>query len=69
MANYAIMRFKKLKTKNEIMGALKHAFREIPTPNADASVNNVKFKDMPNQPMKRIKDTKQCFLKSTVKML
>ncbi len=47
MANYAIMRFKKLKTKNEIMGALKHAFREIHTPNADTSVQNAQFKNMP----------------------
>lgn len=47
MANYAIMRFKKLKTKNEIMGALKHAFREIHTPNADTSVQNMRFNNMP----------------------
>lgn len=47
MANFMIMRFKKLKTSNEIKGALKHCFREIPTPNADPNVPNMRFKGMP----------------------
>lgn len=38
MANYAIMRCKKLKTGGGVAASLRHAFRDRPTPNADASL-------------------------------
>lgn len=44
---YGIMRFSKLKEPMQIQGLLKHAFREIPTPNADPTKENHKFKGMP----------------------
>jgi hypothetical protein len=37
MANYAIMRLKKLKSAAKIMGMARHNFRSIDTPNADPS--------------------------------
>ncbi len=46
--NFAIMRFKKLKTRFQIKGALLHAFREIETPNANPDIENIKFAGMPN---------------------
>jgi len=38
MTNYAIMRCKKLKTGGGVAASLQHAFRDRPTPNADASL-------------------------------
>ena len=37
MASYAIMRVQKLKTNTSVRGSLKHAFREIETPNSEES--------------------------------
>lgn len=40
MANYCIMRVKKLKADGNVSGAIMHAFRERDTPNADEKIEN-----------------------------
>ena len=70
--NYCILRIKKLSSFGSIAGSVKHTFREIATPNADASRTHLNWTSgaqtsakvcaaiMATLPAKRRKDAVLC---------